>query len=93
MNGPLLSVVLPCRDQADHVARVLKSYAAPLESLEGGYELVVVPNACTDATLQIVQGLAEDDPRLRALPIPLVIGHGLVAVTGLVLLLVGMSQR
>ena len=82
MNGPLLSVVLPCRDQADHVARVLKSYAAPLESLEGGYELVVVPNACTDATLQIVQGLAEDDPRLRALPIPLG-GWGRAVLAGL----------
>ena len=43
LSGPLLSVVLPCRNQADHIARVLESYAAPLAALAGGYELVVVP--------------------------------------------------
>ena len=82
MNRPLLSVVLPCRNQADHIVRVLESYASPLEALDGGYELVVVPNACTDLTPRIVAGLAENDPHLRAVPIALG-GWGRAVLAGL----------
>jgi glycosyltransferase involved in cell wall biosynthesis len=82
LSGLLLSVVLPCRNQADHIARVLESYKAPLAGLAGGYELVVVPNACTDATPRIVQDLAALDPHVRAVPIPLG-GWGRAVLAGL----------
>jgi glycosyltransferase involved in cell wall biosynthesis len=82
LSEPLLSVVLPCRNQADHIARVLDSYAAPLQSLDSGYELVVVPNACDDATPEIVDGLARVDPHIRAVPIRLA-GWGRAVRTGL----------
>lgn len=64
-HEPELSVVLPCRDQADHIGRVLESYAAPLEAAGIDYELVAVPNACSDDTAQIVRELGERDERLR----------------------------
>ncbi|MGQ0553288.1 MAG: glycosyltransferase family 2 protein [Planctomycetota bacterium] len=55
----LLSVVLPCRNQADHIAAVLERYRAPLEGRGRPYELVVVPNACTDRTADVVRALAQ----------------------------------
>ena len=58
-------MVLPCRNQADHIGRVLSSYAEPLEAVTPNYELVAVPNACTDNTAEIVRQLEADDPRLR----------------------------
>jgi glycosyltransferase involved in cell wall biosynthesis len=64
-EAPELSVVLPCRDQGDHIGRVLESYAAPLEAAGIDYELVAVPNACSDDTAQIVRELGERDARLR----------------------------
>ena len=82
LSGLLLSVVLPCRNQADHIARVLESYEAPLAALAGGYELVVVPNACTDATPRIVEDLAARDSHVRAVPIPLG-GWGRAVLAGL----------
>jgi Glycosyl transferase family 2 len=62
-ESPSLSVVLPCRNQADHIERVLSAYAPPLASCD--YELVVVPNACTDGTPEIVHRLATSDARIR----------------------------
>jgi len=40
-----LSVVLPCRNQGDHIEAVLRSYAGPLRSTALAYEIIVVPNA------------------------------------------------
>jgi len=62
---PALSVVLPCRNQADHFGGVLSSYFGPLDGLNVPYELVVVPNACTDATPAVVAALAAADRRVR----------------------------
>jgi glycosyltransferase involved in cell wall biosynthesis len=61
----LTSIVLPLHDQADHVEPILRGYLAALDPLPGGYELVVVTNACHDATPEIVAGLAAEDPRVR----------------------------
>jgi glycosyltransferase involved in cell wall biosynthesis len=62
---PLISVVLPCRNQADHIGRIVPEYAAALERAGMRFELVVVPNASRDATEARVRELAVDDPRVR----------------------------
>lgn len=62
---PQFSLVLPCRNQADHIAEVLGRYIAPLESTGLSFELIVVPNACQDATANIVQDVARGDRRIR----------------------------
>jgi glycosyltransferase involved in cell wall biosynthesis len=63
-SRPELSVVLPCRNQADHIARVVESYFAPLDAAGRAYELVVVPNGCTDDTVAVVRALATRHPRV-----------------------------
>lgn len=83
MNGnDLVSLVLPCRNQADHIGRVLGGYLAALESLGRSFELVVVPNASTDGTREAVERIGESDPRVRVVENPLG-GWGLSVRTGL----------
>jgi dolichol-phosphate mannosyltransferase len=66
----MISVVLPCRNQADHIGAILPRYLKPLESLGLPFELVVVPNASTDATAEVVRRLAGDDPRINVVENP-----------------------
>ena len=82
MSDVFLSVVLPCRNQEDHIADVVRRYAAPLQRTQRAYELVVVPNACTDGTEAVVRSLADDDPRIRVVVNPRG-GWGLSVLTGL----------
>jgi glycosyltransferase involved in cell wall biosynthesis len=82
MSEVTLSVVLPCRDQQDHIEGVLKSYVAPLEATGRSFELVVVPNACRDRTPEIVRALAAGEPRFRVADNPRG-GWGLSVLAGL----------
>jgi glycosyltransferase involved in cell wall biosynthesis len=64
-NSKLLSIVLPCRNQGDHIHRVIEAYLEPLTNLDIPFELVVVPNASTDRTEDEVRAMAEKEPRIR----------------------------
>jgi len=45
---PKLSLVLPVHHQADHIAGVVRGFAAALERLEISYEIILVPNGSAD---------------------------------------------
>lgn len=77
-----LSLVLPCRNQADHIGRLLPRYLEALEALGISFELVVVPNASTDDTRAVVERLARADGRIRVAANPAG-GWGLSVRTGL----------
>jgi glycosyltransferase involved in cell wall biosynthesis len=70
MSAPAVSVVLPCRNQEDHIGTIVPRYLAALESLGLPFELVVVPNASTDRTQEVVEALARHDARIRVVPNP-----------------------
>jgi hypothetical protein len=61
----LVSLVLPCRNQADHIGELLLRYLEALTTTGVPFELIVVPNASTDATAEVVSELASPEPRLR----------------------------
>jgi hypothetical protein len=82
MIQDMMSLILPCRNQADHIGNILPLYLAPLESVGMPFELVVVPNASSDATQEIVEELARRDKRIRVVPNPAG-GWGLSVRTGL----------
>jgi dolichol-phosphate mannosyltransferase len=70
MHNELISIILPCRNQSDHIADVIARYHAPLISLGIPYEMVVVPNACIDNTVEVIRNLAAKDARIRMIENP-----------------------
>lgn len=75
-------MVLPCRNQADHIGRILSQYLEAMASLALSFELVVVPNASRDGTAEIVGELARRNPAVRMVVNPLG-GWGRSVRTGL----------
>jgi glycosyltransferase involved in cell wall biosynthesis len=76
------SIVLPCRDQGDHIGPVIERYAGALEAIGRPFEIVVVPNACVDDTAAVVARVAARDPRIGVVDNPKG-GWGLSVLCGL----------
>ena len=66
---PALSLVLPVHDQADHLEAVVRRLADALSELGVAYEILLVPNGCSDDSAAICDRLAADLPKVRSLPI------------------------
>jgi dolichol-phosphate mannosyltransferase len=62
-----VSVVIPAHNEAEVIAPTVGAVAAALETAERDYEIVVVDDASTDGTGQIVGRLADQNPRIRLL--------------------------
>jgi len=69
--GGVISLILPCRNQADHIGELLLRYLCALETLGQPFEIIAVPNKCADATQAIAEEIASRDARLRVGPNPL----------------------
>ena len=63
--GDLVSIVLPVHNQAAHIADILLGHCTALDRLQRPYELVVVTNACTDNSAEVVARVAESHPGIR----------------------------
>jgi hypothetical protein len=59
---PLLSVVMPTRNQAPFIRAAIDSVLAQAQELPGAVELVVADGASTDATPQLLAALAATHP-------------------------------
>jgi glycosyltransferase involved in cell wall biosynthesis len=62
------SIVLPCRNQADHLGRILDDWLRVLDGTS--FELIVVPNASVDRTRDIAEKFAGRDDRVRVVENP-----------------------
>jgi chlorobactene glucosyltransferase len=62
VEGPLVSVVIPARNEFQAIEAVVRSILA---SSYGAFELLVVDDRSTDDTAAIVERLAAGDPRVR----------------------------
>jgi chlorobactene glucosyltransferase len=70
ISGELVSVVIPARNEADTIETVVRSV---LGSAYRPFELLVVDDRSTDATVPILQRLATEDSRVRVVygaPLP-----------------------
>ena len=66
-NPPLVSVIVPARNEAHNIARCVKSI---LSTTYPNLELIVVDDSSTDGTAQIARDAAERDPRARFISSP-----------------------
>ena len=63
-NKPLVSVVVPCRNERDHIETALKSILAQ-EGPAGDFEVVIADGMSDDGTREILLRLALGDSRIR----------------------------
>ena len=62
-----LSVVIPAHNESGSVGETVRDVTAALEREQIDFEIVVVDDASTDGTGQIVEEIAAENPRVRAL--------------------------
>lgn len=58
MTEPLVSIVLPVHEQADHIGEIVEAYEAVLTRLPGPHELLLIVNGSTDGTVAACESLA-----------------------------------
>lgn len=68
-HSPAASIVIPCRNEAKHIAACLKSVLA-FEEIPGGFEIIVADGMSTDGTQEIVAKFAVQDSRVRLVDNP-----------------------
>ncbi len=66
-NPPLVSVIVPARNEAHNIARCVSSI---LSTTYPNLELIVVDDSSTDGTAQIAREAAAGDPRARVIACP-----------------------
>ena len=64
MNGPLVSIVMPCYQNGRTLARTVRSIQAQTEQ---SWELIAVDDGSSDDTLAVLTQLAQDEPRMRVI--------------------------
>jgi len=71
MNGvaPAVSIIVPCRDERDHIEASVQSMLAQ-ESVSGGMEIIVADGMSDDGTRDILRKLEKEDPRLQVVDNP-----------------------
>lgn len=74
---PLVSIVLPCRNEAGHIEACLQTILAQ-DPPEGGVEIIAADGMSTDGTREYLEELARVHPQLRVLNNP-----GRIVSTGL----------
>ena len=63
-NKPIVSIVVPCRNERDHIETVLKSILAQ-QPPPGNFEVIVTDGMSDDGTREIILRLARVDSRVR----------------------------
>lgn len=76
-DGPVVSVVVPCRNEKDHIRACVRTLLAQ-ELPEGGVELIIADGMSTDGTREILEQAADQSPSLRVVDNP-----GRIVSTGL----------
>src|SRR5206468_12630508 len=66
---PAVSIVVPCRNERDHIEEVLQSVLAQ-EVPPGGFEVIVADGLSDDGTRAILIRIANEDSRLSIVDNP-----------------------
>src|SRR3954464_9195503 len=67
LTGPLVSVIIPARNEARNIERCVRSV---LSTFYPSIEVIVVDDHSTDATRSIAREIADRDTRLRVIDAP-----------------------
>ena len=64
---PLISVIVPLKDERDSLAGVVHEINQALEALGESWEILLVDDGSTDGTWQAIEALAREDERIVGL--------------------------
>jgi len=71
VTSPAVSIVLPCRNESEHIAACLRSILAQEDLPDGrGFEVLVADGMSDDGTRAKLQAIAAADPRVRIIDNP-----------------------
>lgn len=65
MSEVLRTVVLPAYNESEFIEEMIAWTVAAMETKPDTFEIIVVDNASTDSMRDVVEKLADDDPRIR----------------------------
>jgi len=68
-NQPLVSIVVPCRNEREHIETTINSILAQ-DPPAGGFEVLVADGMSNDGTREILIRMVNSEPRLRVLDNP-----------------------
>jgi glycosyltransferase involved in cell wall biosynthesis len=78
-----LSIVIPAYDEALRLPRAVRDLRSFLDGYRLSTEVIVVQNGSRDATLQVAESAATEDPRFRVLDLGQQRGKGLAVRAGI----------
>jgi glycosyltransferase involved in cell wall biosynthesis len=81
-GAPQFSIVIPIHNEAECLAAEVAELVGEMDTRGVGYELILAENGSTDDTPAIAARLAETNPRIRALRVP-VPDYGFAMKTGM----------
>jgi len=67
--APMVSIVVPCRNEKDHIEVCVRSILAQLPPT-GGFEVIIADGISEDGTYEILQHLARQNDRVRVVQNP-----------------------
>ena len=76
MPGPFLSVVIPAYNEEERIFPTLKRITEYLATKSASYELLVVDDGSSDATVSIVKAVADKYPAVRLIRLDRNLGKG-----------------
>lgn len=65
-DAPMLSIVVPCHNEAGNLAALLQAVRSAMQGLPYTYEMIIMDDLSTDNSWEILQGLGKEDSRIRA---------------------------
>jgi glycosyltransferase involved in cell wall biosynthesis len=83
MSETEISLIMPAYNEEKRILPVLNNYYNHFKNyFRENFEIIVVPNNCTDRTLEVVSLFAEKKPNIRILNIPYYVGKGGAVMRG-----------
>ena len=83
MEKEFISVILPCYREAEHIGEVLQEIRETLSESNVDFELILIDDGSPDDTWNVLSGLADNFPMMRAVRLSRNFGKELALCAGL----------